>query len=71
LQFVGIVIWGTIAIVTCTLRRAKDTDQRRPLKKLLMPIFLTAWVLGVLALFVYDKAATDATIKVMVQKLLG
>jgi hypothetical protein len=70
LEFVSVVIWGTVAFVTWTLRRAKDREQRTPLKKFLMTMFLTAWVVGVLALFVYDKAASDATIKVMVHKLV-
>jgi len=70
LACLNIGIWTTIAAVSWTLRRAKDTAQRTPLKKFLMPIFLTVWVVGVLALFVYDKAATDATIKMAIPKLV-
>jgi hypothetical protein len=62
-------IWTAIAAMSWSFRRAKDI-QRTPLRKCLMSLFLTVWVVGVFLLFADDKAAEEASIKVMVRKLV-
>jgi hypothetical protein len=66
----NIGLWTAIAAVTWALRREKDTVQRTPLKRFLMSILLTVWVVGVFLLFAYDKAATEAAIKMAIPKLV-
>jgi hypothetical protein len=66
----NIGIWTAIAALSWTLRSAKDTVQRTPLKRFLVSLLLTVWVVGVFLLFAYDKAATEAAIKVAIPKLV-
>jgi hypothetical protein len=66
----NIGLWTAIAAVTWALRREKDTIQRTPLKRFLMSILLTVWVVGVFLLFAYDKAAATKATKAAIPNLI-